>query len=571
MKTPPVLRKPMKMLLSGALLMVTAGAALLFALQAWLDGIALERSMDAYAYVGTVTTTQSAAGDTDPNMAVLDPTLIEEIQNSPYVTSYDTRTTRAGLLDGTVTVPDQMFTTGRLTQHYFMEGTILFYFGETELSGLMLDCYTLRLNQQWGGQTLYSTGISIYLYRTPEEEPLAVNSHVFLVGSYYQDAHGVRTDSAIVCTAQAAALMGKPYSGCGLCAHGVAVLPEGADAQQWIPDYMEEAGISSLYQQYCDLQNAVTVRGVSDLVMQPYFSSGRIYIDSGRALTPADAGKRVCVISQGLANRNRLHLGDTISLSVADGCYTVSGLSSSANGWESGYPMVGEEVRSYGDFTEYEVVGFYTQISSTNYDPLFFGPNDIFIPATQESPAASRSYNFTFRVEGPGYESFRAALDPLLEEYGGRLTLRDTGWDEVEDTFFLLQDRRTVMLFSAGAAFCLAALLFAVLTCRNNRYTYGLRRMLGATKGEAASAYLIPFALSGLLGLLPAVLAALTGYRLWMRPAMEEVLSVTLPTTGECAVALLWVALAQLALSALVLLVLCALEERRGLLRLIRR
>lgn len=228
-------------------------------------------------------------------------------------------------------------------------------------------------------------------------------------------------------------------------------------------------------------------------------------------------------------------------------------------------------MRTYGEFAQYEVVGFYTQISSSNYDPLFFSPNDIFIPATSQDSAVTRSYNFTFRVEGLGYESFRQALTPTLEASGARMTLRDTGWDEVEDTFFLLQDRRTVMLCSAGAAFCLAALLFAVLTCRNNRYAYGLRRMLGATRREAASSYLVPFALSGLLGLVPAVFAAMTGYQLWMRPAMEEVLSVTLPTMGECGMILVLVSLAQLVLSSLILLILCIVEEQRGLLRLIRR
>lgn len=568
MKKPPVLRKPMKLLLSGALLMVTAGAALLFALQAWLDGIALERSMDAYAYVGTVTVNQTADSDTDPNMAVLAPELMEAIQDSPYVTSFDIRTTLAGQLDGAVTVPDQMFTKSRLTQHYFWEGTVLYYFGSTDLSGLYVDTYTIRLNKQWGRESQDSTGVSVYLYRTEQDEPLSVGSHVFLIGSYYSDANGVRIDTANVYTASAAQYLGRD---CTLCQNGVSIVPEDADGESWIMSHMEQAGVLPLYDTYCELNNAVTLRSVSDLVMQPYFSSGRIYIDSGRALTPADEGKRVCVISQGLANRNRLHLGDTISLAVADGCYTTAGLSTLENGWESGYPMESEALLSYQDFADYEIVGFYTQISSSNYDPLFFGPNDIFIPAGSASSDTIRSYNFTFRVEGPGYESFREALAPVLEQYGGRLTLRDTGWDEVEDTFFLLQDRRTVMLFSAGAAFCLAAVLFAVLTCRNNRYTYGLKRMLGASRAEAASSYLIPFLLSGLLGLLPAVLTALAGYQVWMRPAMEEVLSVTLPTMGECAVTLLLVALAQLTLSALVLLGLCATEERRGLLRLIRR
>lgn len=294
-------------------------------------------------------------------------------------------------------------------------------------------------------------------------------------------------------------------------------------------------------------------------------------MESGRAIEPSDEGKKVCVISQGLSVRNRLNVGDTIRLAVADGCYTTSGLSSSENGWESGFPMESEALLNYEDFAEYEIVGIFSQISRKTSDPLFLDQNDIFIPADEERRGPVRSYNFTFRVEGIGYESFKEELNTVLSDEGYRLKFLDTGWDEVEDTFFLLQDRRKIMLFSAAAAFSLAAILFAVLIHRNSKYAYGIQRLLGGTKHESAREYAAAFCTAGFSGMLLAVLAALGGYLLWMRNAMEEVLTTALPTSAECALMLSQVAFAELILSALILAVLGIIAERRGLLRLIRR
>lgn len=579
MRIPPILRRPGKLILCAVLLAVTSGAALLFALQAWLDGIALEHSMDAYAYVGTVTYeapftengTITEDLQTSMDLAVLDERIVSLIQNSEYVTSYDTRSTLAGLVEDIHTVPDRMITTARLNQHYFIEATVIYMYNSIDLSELCYDHYTLRLEKQWGGDLLMKGGLNLSLWRSASEEPLLPGSRIFLVGCYAADGNGVRTDSTAAYTAGAAALSGEPYASSILMNNAVVTIPEGVDSESWIMAYMEKNGLLPLYENYCALENAVTVRQVSDLIMHPHFSSGRIFLESGRAIDPSDEGKKVCVISQGLSIRNRLNVGDTIRLAVADGCYTTSGLTPSANGWESGFPMESEELLTYGEFAQYEIVGIFSQISRKISDPLFLDQNDIFIPSDGESTGSVRSYNFSFRVDGIGYESFSEELNTVLNGEGYRLKFLDTGWDEVEDTFFLLQDRRKIMMFSAAAAFSLAAILFAVLTRRNCQYAYGLQRLLGGTRRESAREYIAAFCTAGFSGMFVAVLAALVGYLVWMRTAMEEVLTVALPTSAECVLMLAQVALAELMLSALILTVLGIIAERRGLLRLIRR
>lgn len=576
MKRPPFLRRPGKLILTSLLLAVTAGAAMLFALQVWLDAATLTQSMDAYAYVGTLAyeTNQPVLADiqTAMDLAFLDEAVVERIKDSGHVTSVDIRTTKAGLAEDIVTIPDRMLTTGRLNQHYFAEGTVISRQDSMDAGDFLYEFYTLRLERQWGGNTLQPGGLYIYLYRTPADAPLEPGSRVFLIGGYMPDGNAVRTDSMIVYTPSAAAnIRGQRYADSILTRNAIAVIPDGADSEQWILQYMEDTGLLALYQKYTALEKAVTVRQVSELVMHPYFCSGRIFLESGRAITPSDHGKRVCVISQGLSNRNRLYVGDNIRLAVADGCYTTSGLSPSENGWESGFPMESEEILEYGGFEEYEIIGIFSQISRDVGDPLFLSQNDIFIPAEDAVRGDVRSYNLSFRVEGTGYETFRQEIDPFLDDSGYRLKLRDTGWDAVEDTFLAIRERRGVLILSAALAFALSAGLFAVLTHRNCCYDYGLQRLLGARRSEAAREYAAAFLSAGVPGLLAAGASALAAYLLWMRPGMAEVLSVPLPTAFRCAGMLLMTAAGELLLSAFILMLLCLVQERRGLLRMIRR
>lgn len=570
MKLPPLLRRPARLLLCTVLLAILAGAALLFWLQAWIDGLAMENSMDAYAYVGTLTYDETAAqrGDavTAPELAQIDAQAVALLQDSEYLTAMDTRTTRAGQIAELQTVPDTMITTDRLTQHYFVLGTVTRSFGSSELSsGLLSDAYVIQPDAEWCGDRFSGSGIDLSLYRTADEEPLPIGSRVFLIGRYVRDTNGVKSNAMLSCTAGAAETLGDTYASSFLMTHAVAILPEDADADEWVTSYLEQTGLRSAYETYRALQKAVTVREISDFSMHPYVYGGRIFLDAGRGLAPADSGTRVCMISQGLANRNRLNVGDTVCLSVADGCYTT------ASGWESGHPTETEQMLSYGDYAEYTIVGIFTQRGRDLSDPLFFDQNDILIPADGTAQGAVRSYNLSFRVEGSGYDAFREGLGETLAAQGYRLKLRDAGWDDVADTFQMLLLRRKIMLASAAAVFLLTAVLFAVLTNRNCRYTYGLKRVLGAHRREALREYCAVFFGSGLLGLLLAVGANLLVYVRWMRQAMAAVLTVALPDAMQCLRMLAKIGLLELALSALVLLMLCVHEERRGLLRLIRR
>ena len=299
--------------------------------------------------------------------------------------------------------------------------------------------------------------------------------------------------------------------------------------------------------------------------MIPLFAKGKAKTYEGRVLTPADMGKKVCVISNGLSQRNRLSVGDTISLSLADGAYIMD------NDWETGEQGDSDEALSYGVYEEYEIVGIYTQAGRRTVNALYFTYNDIFIPADGTNAQTVKPYTFSFKVPGPDYRNFLADFEPVLAEYGYTLIVEDTGWDDVKESFYTMQTRRQLMRLCAAAAFAAAVMVFAILLNAHCRYEYGLRRLLGASKREALGIYGTALSLTAVPGGILAVLGSWFAAVHLMQKALSSDASLPLPTDLQCAGLLaFWAALALLAAFALLLELACH-EERRGLLKLTRR
>ncbi|MEU9750943.1 ABC transporter permease [Streptomyces niveus] len=66
-------------------------------------------------------------------------------------------------------------------------------------------------------------------------------------------------------------------------------------------------------------QDGLTLNGIRDSEMLLDFASGRSRIVAGRALTEKDAGRRVVLLEQRLADKNELKAGDTVGLRSSDG------------------------------------------------------------------------------------------------------------------------------------------------------------------------------------------------------------------------------------------------------------
>lgn len=602
----PFLRRPVKPVLYAILLALILTAALVFTWQYHLDGIVLDHAIDTYAYVGTVVRSdgqvldgfasrdQRDFGGEVPELGgpafleELPQELVQRLTDCGYVTKIDSRRTQAALLGEhtrtkagetaqTAKIDDRMMTTGG-SSYYFLEATVesaSVYEPYDPDEPYALDTYRLKVDKMWSAPNFPLPTIMLEVWRLSSEPAFAVGQRIFLLGSYvYYSEDGTPSDQrTVIETPEYLRDFHAQYGGTMTTVeeNRYTMIPEGVDSEPYIQDFLESTGLDVVLDRQLRNQYAVTVRRTQDMGMVPLFAKGKARTYEGRMLTSKDMGKQVCVISNGLSQRNRLTVGDTISLSLADGCYTIHGLEY-AEGWETGEQGDTDRPLTYGDYEKYEIVGIYTQAGHRTQNSLYFTYGDIFLPAEDEVRADTiKPYTFSFKVPGPDYQDFLTAFEPVLAESGYTLIVEDTGWDDVKESFYTMQTRRQLMLLCAAAAYAAAVLVFAILLNSHCRYEYGLRRLLGASQREALGIYGAVFAFTAVPG---GALALGGAWVMAVRllkdaPAGDDTLP--LPTDAQCAGMLaLWTGLALLAALA-VLLALAWRSERKGLLKLTRR
>ena len=602
MRTFSFLRRPVKPVLYAILLALILTAALVFGWQYHLDGLVLGHAIDTYAYVGTLVRTEGQVLDYEATRDDRDfygisgemggPAFLEELPedlmmkltDSGYVSKIDSRKTQAAMLGEctrihagetkqTARVSDLMMSLGG-TSHYFLEATVDFVVENQwrQDDEITVDNYRLRVDRMWSDPNFSQETMGLDVWCLSSEPQFELGQKIFLLGDYvYYSESGMPSDQQ---TTFDSPEFIRDYIKRHAYDRELSVveenryilIPEGVDSESYIQEFLESTGLDVMLERQLRNQYAATVRRTNDMKMIPLFAKGKAKTYEGRLLNPSDMGKKVCVISNGLSQRNRLSVGDTIQLSLADGSYTLE------NGWETGEQGDEDAALTYGAYEEYEIVGIYTQAGRRTGNALYFTYNDIFLPAEFSSEAAlQKPYTFSFKVPGPDYQNFLAEYEPVLTDAGYTLVVEDTGWDDVKESFYTMQTRRQLMLLCAGAAFAAAVIVFAILLNAHCRYEYGLRRLLGAKKGEALGIYGAVFTCTAIPGGAVAVLGSWFAAVHLMQKALASDKTLPLPTPDQCAGLLaVWAAAALLSAFVLVLL-LAWQEERRGLLKLTRR
>ncbi len=575
------LRKPLKPLLCALLLALIATATLVFSLQTLLDGLLLENAAKEYAYAVTPYGVDTAAPMLDP----VDDAVVRRLSSSDRVSAVQVQGIRAGRLLDASTVPDCMMTMDALNQHYFLEVTVKRAMPSRDLGAVSYDTYVLTLESSWGLGYFYRDTVTLDYRRLTDEPMLAAGTRLFLVCDYVLDRGAVTNERVEYITPALRQAMGQQVEGDPLRTDGCFVIPDSlvvrdvlgktdrektlANTRPYILEQMERSGLLPLFRTHQQLENAVTVREVSDMGLVPYFATGKLYVDWGRQLYETDRGQKVCMVSQGLMLRNRLTIGDTVTLALADGAYTV-GREHAAAGWESGFPMVGEDPLQYGAGEKYTVVGVYHQQGRDTGDPFYCSLNDIFIPVRDDGPGGTaRPYKLTFQIPGDRFDGFLAENEAWLQEAGYRLQVVDNGWEDVADAFYAMYDRRVLTLVCAALCFLAGGLSFGGLIYHQYSREYGLCRLLGAYRREALRVCLGGFALSAVPGALTAVAASWAVYGRWLRQAVFEAAPLTMPTDGQCLGLLMLWTLGQLLLSGLVMLLLILRSEKKSVLRML--
>lgn len=570
------LRKPLKLILIAMLMVLLSTAMLVFCLQSFLDGLVMDYSMNSTAYVGSIYShTQEY-----PMLKDIPADILGQLESSDTVENVMTAHVYSAKAEGLTRVVDAFGIYESLNQKLFVEGIVSDKPTFNHYQRGNMENFSLKILSIWGGNWS-SESILVHLMHdfNTEEPQLKTGDHVFLVGRYNSNFNGdaiglflyapevldfrnLETDSAF---------WNYPFL----------VLPENLGEEESaasIMSFLQESGLEESLNMMDDIEDMFTIHQIEDMSMLPTVADETTFITQGRELRTGDYGNHVCVLNEAVARQNGLSVGDTISLSIADGCYVFDDNLSKSGfehylGWKSGYPFEGDTLLEYREYGEFEIVGLYSEmerlIGGTDY--FHHDRNDIFIPGgILPEPADAQARAVTFRVLGPDYEDFMDTFEVPLNEQGYTLNLIDTGGESISSSFYAMSDRRLLLLVCSIAIFMAAAVSFAVLLSNHFRYEFALRRLLGAMPGEARGIYVSGFLFTAIPSGLLAIGCSFGVYFLWLKEQVAASLPMAMPA-DETILAYLagWTGM-ELFGAFGVLMVLSFINQKQSLIRLLK-
>ncbi|GEM_PF-6117166 len=551
----------------SALLFFITGAMLLFSARAYFDGLQLRQSIASTAYIGTVFNhTAQNAWCTDLPLSIK-----EQIEQARGVSSTMRSDLFAAKAPGLTRVADVFGATFSLEKKLFLSGTVSAKPERIEMPAGTLIQFGLGDLHCYAGEWQWA-GMVVGLLQKNTEIPLAKGDRVFLVGRYTADAEG-KPSSLIVYAADIAQAEGMPTED-PVWSSPFLRLPRNctdAQAEALISAFLDDTGLRERCEIINALEDAVSVRTVSDMGLLPGVARGAIEVTLGRELSPSDAGQKVCVVDSIFAAQNGLTVGDTISLQIAPDCYRET-VDKEEYARQSGYPFSGDAVLPYAAYGGFEIVGIYTQATRNgeNADVFAFNHNEILIP--QEILPAKASVQagcFSFSVQGAEYEAFLSENEEALWQQGYALSMADMGYTAFAQGFSALAKRHTFEMCGAGAAFLIAAAVFALLLIFRFRTDFARKRLLGATRREAFAAAQGAFFLTGLPSVALAAVCAFLLFRVfWAEPFAQN--GVSMPGDITLLGVFSALACAELLAAYLCFLLCGAVLKRQNLIRLLR-
>ena len=313
---------------------------------------------------------------------------------------------------------------------------------------------------------------------------------------------------------------------------------------------------------------------VDKLGYQAAFSREQARIVDGRDFTENElaGGEKVCIISQSVAARSGVQVGDTIELKtyaydpniviqrneICDGtAYPSAAIYSEALGFTS-------------EMETYTIVGLYRQEDAweNNYDPYGFTPNTVFVPkssVTAEMITKDSGIYSTLVLQNGKLEEFKA----LMEEagYPDLFICYDQGYSEFVASLDAYEEVSQKAFYIGFAAFVVIVLLFLFLYPAQQKRALMLMGTLGASAWGRFSHTFI----SILCVLVPgAALGGYVGSKLWTRiaAALMEWINIEIALESDMtaiAPKLTAASLATVAFAALI--VSAALCRNRGLMK----
>ena len=249
-----------------------------------------------------------------------------------------------------------------------------------------------------------------------------------------------------------------------------------------------------------------------DMAAQRRVAEGRMVCEEGRFITPADAGKPVCVVSTDFLEMSGLSVGDTLTLDL--GNYLS----------EQYAPLGAVAVTRGRQNTEYTtqtftIIGSWRDLNEGNHvyrDRYWcWSNNAIFVPSAF-LPECVNAEGHTFKPGEVSFvvgnaeeiEAFAEDCLPQLEAMDLTYSFSDGGWLQVGEELMQSRNLALVKLLVFAAAALFALILTVWLFIGRKKREYGILRALGMPQGEASGRLFVPFLLLGTLAAVLGLLAA---------------------------------------------------------------
>ena len=313
---------------------------------------------------------------------------------------------------------------------------------------------------------------------------------------------------------------------------------------------------------------------VEKLGYQAVFAREQARIVEGRDFTESELlnGEKVCIISQSVAERSGVSVGDTIELrTYAYDPELEPQFQEMVSGSNSPSAALYSEALGFtSEMETYTIVGFYRQEDAWQnaYDTYGFTPNTIFVPkssVTAEMELRNRGIYSTLVLHNGKLEEFKT----LMEEagYPDLFICYDQGYSEFVASLDAYEDISEKALYIGLAAFAAIILLFLFLYPVQQRRSL---RLMGALGASARGRFRHTF-ISVLCVLVPgAALGGYVGSRLWTRiaAALMEWINIEIALESDMsAIAPKLTAVGIAAVAALALVICAALSRNRGLMK----
>lgn len=287
--------------------------------------------------------------------------------------------------------------------------------------------------------------------------------------------------------------------------------------------------------------HAVPVIGTDRLETVFSFLTGDAAMLEGRSFTEEEcqSGARVMVISEKMAARAGLKIGDTVPFIQFPGSDRAE--ESVSAGYSLNNPVADmlKMNRTYTDAEPFEIVGIYRLQAEWSQETYAFTPNTVFIPRSaqitggfgtirQEEPQAPQEPDgrsdvygmyLSVELENGSVEEFQLALEQ--SPYAGQFYVYDQGFEAVQRDINGLAVSTARLLWIAIGGWVLLLILYLLMYQSPQRKNIGIMRSLG-TPPAKTRAYL---AVSGLIVALAGIVIGTALSRIALNVVQERVLS----------------------------------------------